>query len=257
MLIGGSIRRFDTLVILASLSGVTLLAWWYLFAMAADMGAMAAMPNMAIPVWDSSYALMMFTMWAVMMVGMMLPAVTPAVLIYQSITKKASREGQTVTPTGVFTAGYLLIWMLFSAVATAAQWGLDKAALLSPMLVSTSSTLGATLLIGAGIYQFLPIKNACLKQCRSPMEFLSAHWRTGTKGAFCLGAHHGLYCLGCCWMLMALLFFGGVMNLFWIALITIFVLVEKILPYGDSGGKVIGFLMIAGGGSLLFFGSSA
>ncbi len=221
--------------------------------MAADMDAMlVAMPNMVVRPWDISYALMMFLMWSIMMIGMMLPSVTPAVLIYQGIARKAARDGQTITPTWVFTLGYLLTWVLFSLLATVAQWGLDSAALLSPMMVTTSATLGAALLIAAGVYQWLPIKNACLRHCRSPIEFISSHWQTGSKGALKMGAQHGLYCLGCCWVLMSLLFLGGVMNLVWIAVITLFVLIEKLLPYGDIGGKIAGLAMVIIGSIAIF-----
>ncbi len=254
MIAGGSIRRFDTLVILISLAGVALLAWWYLYTMAVDMASMAEMPDMptmAISDWDRRYALMMFLMWSIMMVGMMLPSVTPAVLIYHAVAKKAKKDGNAITPTWVFTAGYLLTWILFSVLATAAQWGLDQAALLSPTLIATSDTLGAAVLISAGIYQWTPVKNACLRHCRSPAEFISSHWRTGNFGALTLGARHGLYCTGCCWILMGLLFLGGVMNLWWIALITVFVLAEKIMPYGSLGGKIVGLLMISAGATLI------
>lgn len=230
---------------MACLFVIVLLAWLYLFDMAADMEAMSvAMPDMSVKPWDASYALMIFLMWSIMMVGMMLPSVTPAVLIYQGIVRKADREGKTIAATWIFTGGYLLMWILFSVLACAAQWALGSAALLSPMMVSTSGSLGAVLLIGAGIYQWLPIKNACLRHCRSPMEFISSHWRAGNNGALMMGARHGLYCLGCCWLLMSLLFLGGVMNLLWIALITVFVLVEKLLPYGDLGGKLVGLVMV-------------
>ena len=253
MIIGSSLRRFDSFGITACLFAVVLLAWLYLYDMVADMDAMmVAMPNMVVQPWDASYALMMFLMWSVMMVGMMLPSVTPAVLIYKGIARKALREGSAITPTWVFTAGYLLMWVLFSLLATATQWALDSAALLSPMMTSTSATLGAALLIAAGLYQWLPVKNACLRHCRSPIEFISSHWQTGSRGALKMGAQNGLYCLGCCWVLMSLLFLGGVMNLLWIAVITLFVLIEKILPYGDIGGKIIGLAMVIVGCVAIF-----
>jgi predicted metal-binding membrane protein len=253
MIIGGKLRRFDSFGITACLFAIVLLAWLYLYDMAADMDAMlVAMPNMVVQPWDVSYALMMFLMWSIMMVGMMLPSVTPAVLIYQGIARKAAREGSAITPTWVFTTGYLLVWILFSVIATAGQWALDSAALLSPMMITTSSTLGAILLISAGVYQWLPIKNACLRHCRSPIEFISTHWSTGNQGALMMGAQHGLYCLGCCWVLMSLLFLGGVMNLVWIAVITLFVLIEKLLPYGDVGGKIVGLAMVIVGVAAIF-----
>jgi predicted metal-binding membrane protein len=168
-------------------------------------------------------------------------------LVYAAVARKAAREGTVLAPTAVFVLGYVAMWTGFSAGATAAQWGLERAALLSPMLVTTSPTLGAALLIGAGIYQLTPFKNACLEHCRSPAYFISEHWRPGASGAFRMGLVHGAYCLGCCWILMGLLFFGGVMNLLWIAGITVFVLLEKVAPFGAWGGRVAGLAMIATG----------
>ena len=130
--------------------------------------------------------------------------------------RKEKEKGVPYVPTGVFAFGYLVMWAVFSAVATGAQWGLETSGLLSRMMVGTSAVLGAILLIAAGIWQITPLKHACLKHCRSPVGFLSAHWRPGRTGAFRMGLVHGAFCLGCCWFLMALLFYGGVMNLFWI-----------------------------------------
>ena len=147
----------------------------------------------------------------------------------------------------MFVAGYLLAWTLFSVGATLAQWALERAALLSPMWVTTSPRLGAALLVLAGVYQLTPWKDACLRSCRSPAQFLSAHWRAGTDGALRLGVLHGLHCIGCCAALMALLFVGGVMNLVWIAGISLFVLLEKTLPLGRLGRWSVGLALIATG----------
>jgi predicted metal-binding membrane protein len=152
-----------------------------------------------------------------------------------------------VAPAFVLVTGYAAMWAIFSLAATAAQWGLDQAALLSPMMVSRSAGLGAVLLIAAGVYQLTPLKNACLKNCRAPAHFLSQHWLGGGLGAFRMGVRLGAYCLGCCWILMGLLFVGGVMNLLWIAAIAVFVLAEKTIPFGVSGGRVVGAAMILTG----------
>lgn len=213
------------------------------------------MANMQMPVWTAGYFLMMFLMWAIMMIGMMLPSVTPTVLIYASIARKSAGQGTPVAPTGAFVSGYIAIWIGFSSLATLLQWGLDRATLLSPTMVSRSTSLGATLLIIAGIYQWLPLKDKCLHQCRSPVDFITTHWQTGILGAFRMGLSHGGYCLGCCWALMGLLFVGGVMNLLWIAGITLFVLLEKVLPLGDKGGRVMGVLMIGIGTMMVFVGT--
>ena len=205
--------RRDLISIIFSLGGITLLSWLYLVKMADDMSVPDGMSLMQIPVWDAGYFWMMFLMWAVMMVGMMLPSVTPMVLIYAGVARKSAVQGKTIASTGAFVSGYLAIWIIFSLFATITQWGLDQATLLSPMMVSNSVGLGAALLITAGIYQWLPIKNKCLHQGRSPVQFITTHWRPGSIGAFKMGLSHGAFCLGCCWVLMALLFVGGVMNL--------------------------------------------
>ncbi|MFQ5382612.1 MAG: DUF2182 domain-containing protein, partial [Dehalococcoidia bacterium] len=191
----------------------------------------------------------MLLMWVVMMIGMMVPTAVPMTLVYAAVVRKAGRQGTPIAPTAMFVLGYVVVWSLFSLAATLVQWGLDEAALLSPMMVSTSPLLGCGLLIGAGIYQLTPMKGACLEHCRAPAHFFAAHWRPGAFGAFAMGSHHGAFCLGCCWILMGLLFLGGVMNLLWIALITAFVLVEKVLPFGARGGQLVGLLMILAGGS--------
>ena len=148
-----------------------------------------------------------------------------------------------MVPTGAFFFGYLIVWTIFSAAATALQYGLEQAALLSPMMTSTSPVFGGFVLLGAAIYQWTPYKNACLQRCRSPVSFLSTHWQDGTSGALKMGMLHGAYCLGCCWMLMLLLFVGGVMNLLCIAAITIFVLIEKVMPRGRDIGRAGAILM--------------
>ena len=172
----------------------------------------------------------------------------------------AARESESTTGrwwrwlhgTVVFAIGYLLVWTSFSAVATLLQWGLEQLAVLSPMMASTSSLLGAGLLLAAGIYQLTPFKNACLRHCRSPVHSLMQHWRRGTSGAFMMGFHHGVYCIGCCWLLMTLLFVFGVMNLVWIAVLSVFVLLEKVVPRGELVARVAGVGFIVAGVSVLF-----
>jgi predicted metal-binding membrane protein len=259
------ILRRDRLPALVGMIGVTVLAWIYLFWLAAGMGDMAGdtsgmsaggmsdmatggMAGMAMPVlhaWTAGYFVLMFLMWAVMMVGMMLPSAAPMILLYDRVRERQEAKGASLAGTGVFALGYLAAWALFSLAAVIAQWALEQAALLSPMMVSASPWLGGGLLIAAGIYQWTPLKNACLVHCRAPITFLAHHWQPGRAGAFRMGLHHGLYCVGCCWVLMALLFVFGVMNLLWIAALAIFVLLEKILPRGDLVGRASGGLMIA------------
>ena len=208
------------------------------------MSQCATMAALQMHAWDRGYFLMMFTMWSVMMVGMMVPSAAPMILIYAAIAKKAEAQGTRITSTLVFTLGYLLMWVVFSLFVTLAQWQLDRAALLSPTMVANSPKFGAALLAAAGVYQWLPVKEACLEHCRSPFHFISSHWRSGKLGALYMGAYHGVYCIGCCWVLMLLLFVCGVMNILWIALITLFVVAEKLLPLGDRGGKAVGVIMV-------------
>ena len=259
--------RRDRIALIAGLIGVTVVSWAYLvyltfsmdvgsMDMSSDggMGSMSAADVLKIKPWSGVDFLLMFLMWAVMMVGMMTPTAMPMTLIYAAVARKAATQGTPLAPAAVFVGGYTAMWTLFSVGATAAQWGLDQAALLSPMMVSTSPALGASLLIAAGVYQMTPAKNACLRHCRSPMHFISEHWRPGAAGAFKMGLEHGVYCLGCCWALMGLLFFGGVMNLLWIAAIAIFVLIEKATPFGSIVGRLGGVCMVLAGGIIVING---
>ncbi len=229
---------------------MTLLAWTYLIVLAARMDEMpmsGTMDIIEIRPWTGIDFLLMFLMWSVMMVGMMVPTAVPMTLIYAAVSRKAASQNTPIPAAGVFVTGYVVMWVLFSLGATAAQCLLDRAALLSPMMVTTSPALGAGLLIGAGFYQLTPLKNACLDHCRAPAHFFARHWRAGVGGAFRMGLEHGAFCLGCCWVLMGLLFLGGVMNILWIAAITLFVLLEKVLPLGHQGGRVAGIVMILAG----------
>jgi predicted metal-binding membrane protein len=213
--------------------------------MARDMyGAMdGAAAWMMRAEWNASYWLLLFAMWVVMMAGMMLPSAAPAMLLYGCVVRKNPDAGNATRQIYAFAAGYLLVWVVFSLVATALQYALARTALLSPMMDSGDPRFGGGLLIAAGVYQFTPFKRACLNACRSPAEFITRHWRKGASGGFYLGAANGLYCLGCCWVLMLLLFVGGVMNLLWIVALTIFVLLEKIAPFGAQGGRISGVLL--------------
>jgi predicted metal-binding membrane protein len=194
--------------------------------------------------WTTTEFALRLAMWAVMMVAMMLPTAAPMTLLYAAVARKAAAQHAPLASTSVFVTGYLAMWTIFSFVATIAQHALDQAALLSPTMVSKSAGLGAALLIAAGVYQLTPFKNACLRNCRTPAHFLSRYWRTGKLGAFGMGLRLGAYCVGCCSILMGLLFVGGVMNLLWIAAIAIFVLLEKTIPFGEIGGRVAGAAMI-------------
>jgi predicted metal-binding membrane protein len=188
-----------------------------------------------------------FVMWAVMMTAMMIPSAAPMILLFTNVQRGRKAQQRPYVPTGVFLLGYLAVWYGFAALASLVQGFLHSAALISPMMVSTSPYLGGALLMAAGIFQWTPLKSACLSHCRSPLGFLMTEWREGNKGAFAMGLRHGLFCIGCCWVLMALLFVLGVMNLLWIAALAIFVLIEKIAPTGPWVGRITGILLVAWG----------
>ena len=210
--------------------------------------------TMAMPPKSAVDLLLLLAMWWVMMVGMMLPSVAPMILTFASINRNRRNRGEPYAPAALFTAGYLLAWGGFSVAATLAQWALERAALLSPMDMTTDSRLlGGVLFLAAGLYQFTPVKLACLRVCRSPIDFVVNHWRDGLVGALRMGLTHGLYCLGCCWILMLLLFVGGVMNLLWVAALGGAVLAEKLTP-GPWIGRIGGGLMMAYGVWLLAIG---
>ncbi len=243
----------ERVVVLLAIIGVAALAWLYLIALAGgmpDMAAMGTMAKMAMPLaprWTGAAFALTFAMWAVMMVGMMLPSAAPMILTFTALHRRKARAVQRVMPVLLFTAGYLAVWTAFSAAATLLQWALDRLGLLSPMFTTTNALLAGALFLFAGVYQLTPLKEACLTHCRSPFAFLLNRWRDGWMGALRIGVEHGAYCLGCCWLLMALLFAVGVMNLLWVAAIALFVLAEKLLRGGAWIARLSGVAMAAYG----------
>jgi predicted metal-binding membrane protein len=201
--------------------------------------------------WGIATWALMIMMWWIMMIAMMTPSAAPTILLYARVHRAALGKEQlrdAFAPTGAFAGGYLSVWFGFAAGATALHWALERAGLVSAMMMgSRSRWLSGAVLIAAGLYQISPLKNLCLTQCRAPASFLSRHWRPHALGALRLGARHGVYCVGCCWMLMALLFVGGVMNLIWIAALATVVLIEKVLPQGQWVGRGAG-VALAGWG---------
>jgi predicted metal-binding membrane protein len=207
--------------------------------------------------WTPTYALLMFSMWWLMMIAMMLPSAPPMVLLHAAVTRKElARAGgakssapshRLLSATTAFISGYLIMWGAFSLVAVIAQWALERGELPSTMMMPARRFMGSGLLLAAGLWQLTPVKTLCLRHCRSPISFLSTHWHPGVRGAFRMGMEHGVFCLGCCWFLMALLFYGGVMNLVWIIGLALFVLAEKMMPAGIAFGKISGLLLIAWG----------
>jgi predicted metal-binding membrane protein len=230
----------STLVVLgASLAGWALLAW-LVFDMEHPLASLT-MPGS--PDWSVGNVVAVWAMWAVMMAAMMLPSALPMIVTFVQLSGRASARARGHG----FVAAYLLVWLGFSVAAVAAQWALQAMEWIDPMIVSTSAALNALLLLVAGVYQFSPLKRICLAKCRTPLGFLLGEWREGTRGGFVMGLRHGLFCVGCCWALMALLFVGGVMNLAWIAALSIAVAIEKMVPGGARLAGVLGVVLIGAG----------
>lgn len=268
----GVVRR-DRLIVVAALTVVIALSWAYLLAgagmgmsafemtrmsrlgMAGNMaeGNMTCMAMMEPMAWTPGYAALMFVMWWVMMVAMMLPSAAPMILLFATVNRRQRETGHPHVATSLFAVGYFAAWAGFSLVAVMLQWGLASTGILSPMLVGTNVIFGGVLLLAAGIYQLTPIKHACLRHCRSPLAFLGTYWRQGARGALCMGLVHGIFCVSCCWFLMGLLFFGGVMNLYWIAGLALFVLFEKTVPAGHRIGYATGVALLVWGAGMLAF----
>jgi len=266
-----AVVRRDRLIVVTALIAVIAFSWAYLLAgagtgmsafemtrmsqlgMAGSMAerSTACIAMMTPAVWAPGYAVLMFFMWWVMMVAMMLPSAAPMILLFATVNRKQRETGRPHVATSMFAVGYLVAWAGFSLVAVILQWGFAQTGILSPMLVGTNVIFGGVLLLAAGIYQLTPIKHACLRHCRSPLAFLSTYWLRGARGALRMGLVHGAFCVGCCWFLMGLLFFGGVMNLYWIAGLALFVLFEKTIPAGHWIGYATGVALLVWGAGML------
>lgn len=246
------ILRRDRRIVCAALAAIILAAWIYTLA-GAGMGMSAfemtrhsltgmdaAMPDTMRAAWTPAYAVLILAMWWIMMIAMMLPSAAPTILLASALNRRSNTLEPPFGTAGYFTAGYLLAWLFFSALAVGLQWALAEANLVSTLLQINSHALAGVLLCAAGLWQFTPVKQACLRHCRSPVRFLTERRRKGNGGAIVMGAEHGAYCLGCCWFLMALLFVGGIMNLYWIAGLAVYVLAEKLLPAGAWIGRAAG-----------------
>ncbi|MEI2301165.1 DUF2182 domain-containing protein [Ensifer sp. MJa1] len=281
-----TLLRRDRAIVVAALAAVTVLSWLYILWLASSMEMMAAAPaaggmdmgadmsGMDMPMdmpmdrpggagegsttsigvagahpWSPATFAYAFVMWAVMMVGMMVPSATPMILLYARVGRQASQQGKPFAPTGYFAGGYLAAWTLFAVFAVLLQWLLDRALLLTPALSSASQVLSACMLVAVGLYQWTPLKDRCLSQCQSPLHFIQNHggFRGQPGAAFGLGFRHGLYCVGCCWALMGLLFVGGVMNVLWIGAIAVFVLAEKVIPHGRLLTRAAGVALVVAG----------
>jgi predicted metal-binding membrane protein len=233
-------------LLVAAPVGVALASWIYLGLMISDMSAIPGMSAMMMyPKAVTPMILFgLFLMWAIMMAAMMLPTAAPMILAYTRMQASDRNRGASWWPVAAFSGGYVMAWAAFSLAAAIAQAGLTNLSLMSPMMMKMTAPLASGTLIIAGLYQFSPLKQSCLQHCRTPMSFLLTQWREGAWGALGMGWRHGLFCVGCCWALMGLLFVVGVMNTAWIVAITIYVLIEKIVPRSEVLSKLVGTVMV-------------
>ena len=245
--------RRDRLLIASCIFLITALAWAYLVHLDSEMSSSVGQGTMMVKMgmvmdarWGARDVFFTFLMWAVMMVGMMSATATPVLLLFAEMHARRTERGWPM-PVLLFGLGYITVWLGFSASAALAQWALHQAALLSSTMAASSPRLAGAILIAAGAYQMTPAKGACLTQCQSPLGFLMSNWRDGARGAFQMGLRHGVYCLGCCWALMCVLFAVGVMNLAWVGLLTAFILVEKVARTGALVSRAGGVIMVAFG----------
>ena len=253
-----SLLKRDRAIVLGALLALTVLAWsyvvWFSASMSASMPApMANMPGTTmsptIRPWTMAEFLVAFAMWSVMMVGMMTPSAAPMILTYARVGRQAAAHGKPLAPTFWFAAGYLLAWCGFAQFAALAQGLLLQSGLITPMLASSSDVFGGLVLVAAGVYQWTPLKEGCLVQCQAPVGFIQRHggFKRSGPASLVLGLGHGLYCIGCCWALMAILFVLGVMNLLWVAALSIWVLLEKVVPLGRLMARGLGLVLVAAG----------
>ncbi|HEY3794543.1 MAG TPA: DUF2182 domain-containing protein [Bradyrhizobium sp.] len=213
---------------------------------------MAMSINDMKPTWTMVDGALLFVMWAVMMAAMMVPGTGPMIAAFATVNRRRRQRAAPHIPTAIFLLGYLAIWSGFALIATMLQWLLQSWGLLTTMMQSSSDYLSAALFIAAGLYQFSPFKQTCLDYCRSPESFVLTEWRDGAAGAVVMGMRHGLFCMGCCVGLMVLLFAVAVMDLRWVAALTVLVTAEKLLPGGKLLQIAIGIaLMLAGAGFAL------
>jgi predicted metal-binding membrane protein len=250
-----SIAQRERWIIAGALGVIAAAAWAYMIHEARSMNISGVCECLGMQMGGAGFSagtlLPLFLMWAGMMVAMMLPSATPMILTFAAVSRNRRRQERPYVPVTIFVAGYVAVWTGFSVIAAIAQWFLHRQALLSPSMASSSALLGGILLIASGIFQFTPFKHACLTQCRAPFEFIMTRWREGAGGALRMGIEHGLFCAGCCWALMGLLFVAGVMNILWIAALSLIVGLEKLLPRGLWLSSATGVVLTAWGAWLI------
>ncbi|WP_165401987.1 DUF2182 domain-containing protein [Phyllobacterium myrsinacearum] len=256
-----AVLRRDRWIVAASLAALTMIAWAYIFWLARSMysddtamqgmdaASLDAMMMSGFRPWTMTELAVTLLMWMVMMIGMMTPSAAPMILLYARVGRHSEVEGKPLAATGFFLGGYFLAWMAFACAATLGQWALESTLLLTPMMTSASGIFSGIMLIAVGLFQWTPLKDICLRQCQAPVMFIHRHggFRRDPRGSVALGFRHGMYCVGCCWALMGLLFIGGVMNVLWIAAVAIFVLAEKLVARGRWFSRLSGLALCAAG----------
>ena len=262
----------DKWIVAGCVALIAALAWFWLWRESLRMSAAGAMAGMdmsgmdmsgmdmamATPAGPAAYIGAAFLMWFIMMIAMMLPSASPMILLYAGLARGQRGQGAGIAPTAVFAGTYLAIWAGFSAAAALAQWLLARSGAVSDMTLALGDRrVAGVLLIGAGVYQATALKRACLDNCRSPLSFVMRRWRPGWAGAARLGIIHGVYCLGCCAALMALLFVFGVMNLVWVAALALFVAFEKVVPLGPRMVVGSGYALIVAGLIMVCYGAAS
>jgi predicted metal-binding membrane protein len=255
-----AVAQRDRLLVGFTLAGIAAAAWFYLAHEAQQFAATGVCQCAAMMIggpdlspWSPQNLPPLVLMWIEMMVAMMLPAVTPLVLLFSKVARSRAERSQPYVSTAFFVAGYFGVWTLFSLAAALAQWVLHGVTLLTPQMTANSSIVGGAIFLAAGVFQFTPLKKTCLTHCRSPLAFLMTDWRDGRMGAFLMGWKHGLFCTVCCWLLMLLLFAVGVMNLLWIAVLAVFALSERIAPKSWHLSQISGLALCCFGTWLVFW----
>jgi len=250
--------RNDRAIVGAALTGLAAVAWAHLLHEAHGMNRTGVCECIGMALngpdmkrWAAGSLLPLSVMWIEMMVAMMIPSAAPMILTFALVNRRRREQSRPFIPSSLFVLGYLAVWSVFGIAAAAGQWVLHGAALLSPLMKTRSAVVGGVLLIAAGVFQWTPWKRACLSQCSAPLGFLLNHWREGKRGALVMGVQHGAFCTGCCGLLMALLFVAGVMNMWWVAALTVLVLLEKAVPHGRHLGAIAGLAFVLWGSWLL------
>ncbi len=241
------VRSRDKFAIGAVLAILSLVAWASTVSQSQAMGASVPMPDMMDPAFSPMRCLLFLSTWVVMMTAMMLPTAAPMVMTFAAVSQQRRSRHSVYVPTGLFVLGYLFAWGSSGLLAYAASTLPPVIIQSAPEVAKYSSLIGGAVLIIAGAYQFSALKNICLSSCRTPLGYVMTHWREGRSGALLMGLHHGLYCIGCCWALMSILFAIGVMNLAWMAALSLFMFIEKVGASGPIVGKVVGIVLIAAG----------